>query len=282
MLDKTVKAVKVSRPVLWPFFSLFFLYGVVVSGTAIGPVHWLVFFALTFPYSFVLYGLNDLYDRESDAINDRKDGIMGEPMDQESSELVKKWAPASGLFLLLAAILSGNLVTVVGAVFLLLGALMYSVPPFRIKEKPPLDNLANGIFYVLVPFAMGFTFVKPLTSIPSEVFWLGVVFLGLHTAGALADYEADKRAGHRTVAHLLGRKGSMACSLGLILVTLVFSSIDSLLGNLFLLQLAPMALLMAGKPGNRYVRYIGAVVYIEGLVLAGLYLIQLRVGLPWL
>ena len=40
---------------------------------------------------------------------------------------------------------------------LLLVAWCYSVPPVRLKERPPLDSLANGLGYFLLPFVMGYS-----------------------------------------------------------------------------------------------------------------------------
>ena len=45
----------------------------------------------------------------------------------------------------------------VATVSLLLVAWMYSVPPVRLKERPPLDSLANGLGYFLLPLVMGYS-----------------------------------------------------------------------------------------------------------------------------
>jgi 4-hydroxybenzoate polyprenyltransferase len=100
--------------------------------------------------------------------------------------------------------------------------LLYSVPPFKLKARPFLDMLANGIGYGLLAFATGWlsrgTYSKEiiLSAMP---YVLAVSAVYLNTT--IPDYASDKATGNVTTGVFLGGKATvwmalafMAASLG--------------------------------------------------------------------
>ena len=69
----------VSRPAGWSTLPAFFLMGFISSGsTTITPLLILQILLLSFPVCIAGYGINDIYDYESDKINPRKGFIEGD------------------------------------------------------------------------------------------------------------------------------------------------------------------------------------------------------------
>lgn len=112
------------------------------------------------------------------------------------------------------------------AIFLLVFATFYSLPPIRLKEKAPLDAIWNGLTYTSFPFLVGYSvkqtpnidvlIVAILVSIPAISYYLLL---------AIQDYEYDLRAGVFTTVVKLGK----VKSLKLIKVIMLFFFLCSLL-----------------------------------------------------
>ena len=223
----------VSRPRFWLYLS-----GPVLVGLAFGArspdalvsaaaLALLAYFLL--PANVFLYGVNDIFDAPADRSNPRK-------ADREfryagDRIVVAGTVAGAGLGLSLVwalAPLAGAYVLA----FLLLGA-AYSAPPLRLKGRPPLDSLSNGLY--VLPGAAAYAAVSG-TSPPALALvggWLWA--MGMHTFSAVPDVAADRRAGIRTTATVLGRRGALgyvaACWL---LAATVFAVVDGRLGALLL------------------------------------------------
>ena len=77
--------------------------------------------------------------------------------------------------IVLGACLTRNWDNIVATVSLVLVAWLYSVPPVRLKERPPLDSLANGLGYFLLPFAMGYSLGAESADDAAAVLFAGAV-----------------------------------------------------------------------------------------------------------
>ncbi|KAG8701816.1 hypothetical protein FRC09_005114, partial [Ceratobasidium sp. 395] len=219
-----------SRPVCWLFGPISYIAGTIHSGAI--PSSLLVraislgqMAALSFPLCIVLFGINDVYDYPSDLVNPRKSGTLAEGI---------VLPPVYHGFVIRAAIVSSTTIIsasclpyisaasvarpwqagipAVSTATLIAIAWMYSAPPFRLKERPMIDSLSNALMVWLAWF-IGFTSSSTLTGVmrglkdvPLEVNMLALVATGVHALGAAADIEADKSAGYKTVATVLGRQ----------------------------------------------------------------------------
>jgi 4-hydroxybenzoate polyprenyltransferase len=94
------------------------------------------------------------------------------------------------------------------------------VPPARLKERPPLDSLANGLGYFLLPFIMGYSLGADPRTMPLRYYLLALSVCGVHALATAADYEADRAAGHRTLAVAFGRRAAAALAFCAFLITL--------------------------------------------------------------
>jgi 4-hydroxybenzoate polyprenyltransferase len=222
-----------SRPRFW-----LYLAGPVIVGTVFGanspdallaPVPLVLFAYFLLPANLFLYGVNDVFDADSDRENPKKDGR--EARYRGDSET--RWAvTASAIFglALLLVVPSSAAPWLVG--FFVLGA-VYSAPPLRLKTRPPLDSVSNGLY--VLPGAAAYAAVAG-TAPPALALLGGWLWaMAMHAFSAIPDVEPDRRAGIETTATLLGPSlAAVYCGLVWLLAAGVFALLDYRLGLLFL------------------------------------------------
>lgn len=202
----------VSRPALWVNTVGTLVTGVWLSGRlyTLDPATLLLLAYLTLPFNLLIYGLNDLSDREEDARSSRKGGWQGARLTlAEGGPLLRATLLLNVPALLLLTLLLPPAAT---TVLLLSAALFvaYSLPPLRLKSRPFLDGLSN------VAYAL--PLILPALTLGSSVPWGPLLALmsysvGKHAFDAAQDIPADRAAGTRTVATTLGVRGSAAYAL---------------------------------------------------------------------
>ena len=221
----------VSRPAGWTTFPAFFLMGAVSSGSAtITPLFILEVLLLSFPFCIAGYGLNDIYDYESDRLNPRKGLIEGIKLDPEYHSFVKNVSFIVISLLLLTSFLTLNIINILGMVLLGFFGYFYSAPPLRFKEKPPLDSFVNGIGYFFVPFLIGFSFSSSISfNTEKDVLLIGVCLItvfvmGFHSYSTIVDYSIDKKVGDKTFATVFSKRGASFFALLASILALFFAN----------------------------------------------------------
>lgn len=277
-----------SRPIVWLWFAAPFILGGLLSGTETSNLLlWLEFLALGPLYCLVVYGVNDVYDYETDLQNERKgEGrSQGDILKPEHHEFVMNSSIVASVVLVLIAFATRNIVNIAGMLFLILWAFAYSAPPIRLKERPVLDSISNGLGYLLVPFAMGFSFGSSLTALPESAYWAGLVIAGIHAMFAVLDYKPDKKAGVNTIAVKFGPRKTMLFPVTAILLALVFSPMEGTVAYTLLAALLVLNTLIALDVYDiidfkKFYRdqSLGAV-YLLGIVLVTYFLLQQRPGI---
>jgi chlorophyll synthase len=158
------------------------------------------------------YLLNQIFDQESDRLNDkghfltrgiftpRTVLVMAVASFLVASFLYRYVAPAQREVLVLAVMLS----------------LAYSAPPLRLVARPYVDLLANAVGYGGIAYVAGFAAWSPrldhaaVLSIP-YLFLVGAAFLHTTLLDAAGDRQSDKRT--TTVAIGDDRSVSLSCVL---------------------------------------------------------------------
>jgi 4-hydroxybenzoate polyprenyltransferase len=203
-----------SRPFSWINTCLPFLATAIAAGNR---ASWAVFFAglyFLLPFNLLMYGVNDLYDYESDRRNPRKGGMEGAVLPPEVRRRTWLAVAVTNLPLLVAvAWLAGP---VAGAALGLTActALAYSVPPLRTKEIPGLDSVTSALHFTLPAACGGLVAGAAPDALPWR--FLAAFFLwgiASQALGAIQDVEYDRQAGVRSIATALGpRRTAGVCT----------------------------------------------------------------------
>jgi 4-hydroxybenzoate polyprenyltransferase len=204
-----------SRPVSWintayPFAAAYLLTTRQIDATLIiGTLFFLV------PYNLAMYGINDVFDYESDLRNPRKGGAHGAVLDR------RLHGPTLWTAGLLCLPFVAYLVVVGSpASWLVLGAslffvVFYSAPPLRLKERPFADSVTSSIhFFSPAVYALvlaGATWTLPLVALIVAFALWGVAS---HAFGAVQDVVADREAGIASIATARGARWTVRFALG--------------------------------------------------------------------
>ncbi|MHC3436990.1 prenyltransferase [Natrialbaceae archaeon A-gly3] len=227
--DRLAYLLVLSRPRFWLYLAgpvlVGVAYGAGSTGDLVTPTTVALFAYFLLPANVFLYGINDVYDREIDAENPKKEG-------REARYEGQRFVPGVVAVCVVLAIPLLALVSLSAwawvAVFLLLGA-AYSAPPARFKTTPVLDSVSNGLY--VTPGIAAYVAVSgsqpPLIAIAGAWLWA----MGMHTFSAIPDIEPDRRAGIRTTATALGEPRTYAyCGVCWLAAAGAFGTIDYRLG----------------------------------------------------
>ena len=218
-----------SRPRFWLYLAGPVLVGVAYAadrpGDLVTPTTVALFAYFLLPANVFLYGINDLFDREVDARNPKKED---REVRYEGQSFVPLAVGVCGVAPLLAVPWVSIETMAWIVVFLILGA-AYSAPPARLKTTPPFDSISNGLY--VAPGVAAYVAVAgtqpPTAAILGAWFWA----MGMHTFSAIPDIEPDREAGIRTTATVLGTGRTYAYVGGCWIASAVgFALVDPRLG----------------------------------------------------
>ena len=261
-MQKLKWILQLSRPRFW-----FYLIGPLLLGVAsyvgftfspadgnfqAGLLLALVFFSL--PANLLIYGLNDLFDYETDKHNPKKKAYESllEPSQRKTFTRLLSIVVLPPLLLLLisllfTATLNGGLslsfnpngVALWSLTAFLFFGIGYSVPPVRAKVRPFIDSFFN-ILYVfpgLVAYGILTEQFPPLQIIIAATLWC----MAMHAFSAVPDIISDKKAHLATIATKLGTRGTiMFCAVCYALaasLTYEYLGILSIIGSTLYLSL---------------------------------------------
>ncbi len=227
----------ISRPVLWvntvgPATVGMWLAGDLWRWEALPVLLW-----LTLPFNLLIYGVNDVFDQETDAQNPRKGTLEGARIARSEVRpialgVVLTNAPFLVYFVLFLPLSAVLWMFLYAALFV-----GYSVPPARFKARPYLDSLSNAAYafpLVFTPLALGESSVWPAAV--GLMTWSAAK----HTFDAVQDINEDRKVGIETTAVRLGAKG----------VVLWSGSLWALASLCFALVNVPVALVNAAIAGS--------------------------------
>ena len=197
--------VQSSRPLSWintayPFAAAYLMStGRVDLTLIIGTLFFLV------PYNVAMYGINDVFDYESDIRNPRKGGVEGAVVKPEFQRPIL-WASAVLCLPFVAYLVTvGTALSHAVLAMVLFAVLAYSVKGLRFKEIPFLDSLTSSTHFV----GPAFYGIVLTTGTVDRSQWLilGAFFLwgvASHAFGAVQDIVADREGGLGSIATAMG------------------------------------------------------------------------------
>lgn len=220
-----------SRPLSWvntayPFAAAYLLAGGRVDLTWVVGTLWCLV-----PYNLLMYGVNDVFDYESDIRNPRKGGVEGVVLDR-GLHRVTLWAVAiTNVPFVLALVLLGDVRSTLVLAVSVFAVVAYSAPRLRFKERPLVDSLTSSTHFVSpavlgIALAGGSFDAVTLAALGGFFAW----GIGSHAFGAVQDIEADRAGGISSVGTVLGARSTTCFALaayvvgGLLLLALPWPS----------------------------------------------------------
>ncbi len=203
-----------SRPLSWvntafPFAAAYVLASGVDLTLVIGTLYFLI------PYNLAMYGINDVFDYESDLRNPRKGGVEGAVLDTSMHRPTIVAAIVTNVPFLVYLVAVGSPLSWLVLAISVFAVVAYSAKGLRFKEKPVLDSLTSSTHFVSPAVyglvLAGATFTPQLWAVLGAFFLWG---LASHAFGAVQDVIADREGGLASIATVFGARLTVRLSVG--------------------------------------------------------------------
>ena len=203
MFSKLKKLFVISRPISWPNTAYPFAAAYLVTGGTFDVTFWVATLFFLIPYNLLMYGVNDVFDYESDIRNPRKGGLEGAVEQKAFHPIIMQAAVLSTIPFMIYLLTIGSFASNGIFTLLIFFVLAYSVAGLRFKEIPVLDSITSSIHFV-GPMIYALT----LTGFESQFIpYVAAFFLwgaASHAFGAVQDIIPDRAGKLASVATVLG------------------------------------------------------------------------------
>ena len=240
-----------SRPLSWintayPFALAYLLLARPVDPLVlvVGTLYFLV------PYNLAMYGINDVFDYESDLRNPRKGGVEGAVLAPAFHRPTLLAAAITNVPFLVVLVLLGGPVSWLVLLVSVFAVVAYSAPVLRFKERPVLDSVTSSTHFVSpAVYAVALAGVAPDAR---TVLLLAAFFcwgMASHAFGAVQDVPSDREAHIGSVATVLGARATVLLAAVLYLAAGVLAAVSgwpTALAGLLALPYLAMVLPFAG------------------------------------
>ncbi|KGM11610.1 prenyltransferase [Cellulomonas bogoriensis] len=204
-----------SRPLSWvntayPFAAAYVMTtGRVDAALVIGTIFFLI------PYNLLMYGINDVFDHESDLANPRKGGVEGALLDRRLHRVTLLAATVLPIPFVAWLVANGTTASVLVLAGSLFAVVAYSAPGLRFKERPVLDSLTSSTHFVS-PALYGLVLADQGIGAGAALILVAFFLWGMasHAFGAVQDIAADRAGGIGSVATVLGARTTVRVALG--------------------------------------------------------------------
>lgn len=223
VVNSISKLFKVSRPISWVNTAYPFAATYLVLGGKFNALFFIGTLFFLIPYNLLMYGINDVYDYESDIRNPRKNSIEG-AVEAKQFHPTILWASA-----ILAAPFSVAIILLspipAAAVFaaLIFFVIAYSLKGLRFKEIAFLDAITSSIHFVgPMIFALMVTGFHP----EAWPFAIALFLWGIasHAFGAVQDVIPDREGKLQSIATIIGARGTVWLSYALYIAAVIVTA----------------------------------------------------------
>lgn len=200
-----------SRPISWINTAFPFAAGYYLVLREINLTLVLGFLFFLIPYNLLMYGVNDVFDYESDLRNPRKGGIEGALLEPKYHRPVLLIATALPVPFVWYLVLEGDAQSNLILGIVIFSVLAYSLKHLRFKEVPFLDSITSAMHFV-GPLVYGISLAggdlgnQTLVLITLAFFLWG---MASHAFGAVQDIRADREAKISSIATVLGARSTV-------------------------------------------------------------------------
>lgn len=225
-----------SRPLSWVNTAYPFGAAYLLMGGGLSLDFWLGCLFFLVPYNLAMYGINDVFDYESDMRNPRKGGVEGSVLDPALHRPTLVAAVVSCLPFVLYFLVSAPWAAKAMLIFSLFAVVAYSAKGLRFKEIPVLDSVTSSLHFstpawfavTLLAGGAGGGFGAESGGAASGVLGSGVSAAGVlglvafflwgmasQAFGAVQDIGPDREAGLKSIATAFGARGTVAVAVAL-------------------------------------------------------------------
>ncbi|MCU1584251.1 MAG: prenyltransferase [Microbacteriaceae bacterium] len=218
-----------SRPLSWVNTAFPFAAAYLVTTREVDVLFVVGTLYFLIPYNIAMYGINDVFDYESDLRNPRKGGAEGALLDPSVHRIMLLVGAIANVPFLIFLIALGRVPSTLVLAISVFAVVAYSAPRLRFKERPFLDSVTSSTHF-LSPALFGLVLAGAVLT-PQLVALLAAFFLwgvGSHAFGAVQDIGADRDAHIASIATVIGGRATVrlafACYLlaGLLLLFTAF------------------------------------------------------------
>lgn len=220
MLKTLRKLFFVSRPISWVNTAYPFAVGYLVAGGSIDLMFILATIYFLGPYNLLMYGINDVFDYESDIRNPRKGGIEGMREQRSLHPAIMRAVWFTNVPFVVALIALGTLTSTIVLAIVIFFVVAYSIAKLRFKEQPVLDSITSSLHFV-----GPLLFALSLTGFSQEAWPYIIAFflwgMASHAFGAVQDIIPDREGNLSSIATYFGAKGTVRFALLLYVIAAI-------------------------------------------------------------
>lgn len=212
MKDKIFGLLKTSRPISWVNTAYPFAVGYLLvshkldAALIIGTIFFLI------PYNLLMYGINDVFDHESDLKNPRKGGVEGAVLARSFHRLLLWSSVGLAVPFVVALLCFGSWAAKLWLLYAVFMVVAYSARGLRFKERPVLDSFTSSTHFVgpLVYALLLHGWHGHYWPIVAAFFLWG---MASHAFGAVQDVRADRAGSIASIGTVFGAAWTTRLSL---------------------------------------------------------------------
>ncbi len=202
-----------SRPLSWINTAFPFAAAYLISTETVNVVFVVGTLYFLIPYNLAMYGINDVFDYESDLRNPRKGGVEGALLDRRMHRPTLIAAAVTNVPFLVFLVIVGSPLSWLVLAISVFAVIAYSAPGLRFKERPFVDSLTSSTHFVSPAVyglvLAGAVFTPQLWLLLAAFFLWGIAS---HAFGAVQDVVADREADIASIATVIGARATVRLS----------------------------------------------------------------------
>ena len=214
LIQKITQIVLSSRPISWVNTAYPFAAGYIMNSHHFDVTLWIGTLYFLIPYNLLMYGINDVFDYESDLRNPRKGGVEGAKLHKPLHKATLWAAIISNVPFVIYLFIAGSVAANVALLALLFFVVAYSAPGLRFKERPILDSFTSSTH-----FCGPLVYALILTGFHIQSWPIILAFflwgMASHAFGAVQDIKADREGGIASIGTIWGAKATTRLSIAL-------------------------------------------------------------------